>query len=109
MNPLVAEAAVLGDRRKFPSVLIAPQFSALESWAREHGIAFADRRELISRREVKDLYEGAVHERRFKDDEQRAELTNYLNEVRLLLIEVLVEEEVWIIYHPVVRVGGPRP
>jgi len=43
------------------------------------------------------------------DYEQRAELTNYLNEIRLLLIEVLVEEEVWIIYHPVVRVGGPRP
>ncbi|MFL6299150.1 MAG: AMP-dependent synthetase/ligase [Terriglobales bacterium] len=61
-NALVAEAAVLGDRRKFPSVLIAPQFSALETWAREHGIAFSDRRELIDRRQVKDLYEGIVHE-----------------------------------------------
>src|SRR4051812_10050158 len=61
-NALVAEAAVLGDRRKFPAVLIAPQFAALETWARENGIAFSDRRELIARRQVKDLYEGIVHE-----------------------------------------------
>ncbi len=39
-------------------------------------------------------------------DEQRAELTNYLNEIRLLLMEALSEEEVWIIFHPVTRVGG---
>src|SRR3954471_6672950 len=61
-NALVAEAAVLGDRRKFPSVLIAPQFSALETWARANGVLFADRRELVARRQVKDLYEGIVHE-----------------------------------------------
>jgi long-chain acyl-CoA synthetase len=61
-NAFVAEAAVLGDRRKFPAVLIAPQFAALEPWARENGIAFSDRRELIARRQVKDLYEGVVHE-----------------------------------------------
>ncbi|MDQ3135557.1 MAG: hypothetical protein M3Q76_12295 [Acidobacteriota bacterium] len=42
-----------------------------------------------------------------EDDEQRAELTNYLNEIRLLLIDVLSEEEVWIVYHPVMRVSGP--
>jgi long-chain acyl-CoA synthetase len=61
-NAMVAEAAVLGDRRKFPAVLIAPQFTALEAWARENGIAFSDRRELIAHRQVKDLYEGIVHE-----------------------------------------------
>src|SRR3954462_5678070 len=61
-NAFVAEAAVLGDRRKFASVLIAPQFSALEAWAQENGIAFSDRGELIARRQVKDLYEGIVHE-----------------------------------------------
>src|SRR6185369_1843409 len=61
-NAFVAEAAVLGDRRKFPAVLIAPQFAALEAWARGNPIAFSDRRELIARRQVKDLYEGIVHE-----------------------------------------------
>jgi hypothetical protein len=40
------------------------------------------------------------------NSEQQAELTNYLNEIRLLLIEVLREEEVWIIYHPVTRIAS---
>ena len=61
-SPFIAEAAVLGDRRKFPSVLIAPQFQALEAWARENGISFSGRADLVSRRQVKDLYEGIVHE-----------------------------------------------
>jgi len=42
------------------------------------------------------------------NEEQRAELTNYLNEIRLLLMEALSEEEIWIVYHPVTRVGDFR-
>ncbi|MDQ3818322.1 MAG: hypothetical protein M3362_11700 [Acidobacteriota bacterium] len=42
------------------------------------------------------------------NEEQRTELTNYLNEVRLLLMEVLGEEEVWIIYHPVTRISDSQ-
>lgn len=43
-------------------------------------------------------------------DEQQAELSNYLAEIRLLLMEVLGEEEVWVIYHPVTRIGSlPAP
>jgi hypothetical protein len=38
--------------------------------------------------------------------EHQAELTNYLNELRLLMMEALNEEEVWIVYHPVIRVSG---
>ena len=36
-HPLVAEAVVVGDKRKFPAVLIVPNFPALEVWAREQG------------------------------------------------------------------------
>ncbi len=35
---LVAQAALVGDRHKFISVLISPNFVALEEWARHHGI-----------------------------------------------------------------------
>ena len=35
-NALVAEAVVLGDKRKFPAVLIAPYFPLLEDWARNN-------------------------------------------------------------------------
>jgi len=35
----------------------------------------------------------------------RAELLSYLNEVRLMLMEILREEDVWIIYHSVTRIS----
>jgi long-chain acyl-CoA synthetase len=61
-NHLISEAAVLGDRRKFPSVLLAPQFAALEDWAKANGITFLNRKELIGNPKVQSLYEGIVQE-----------------------------------------------
>ena len=46
-HPLIAEAVVVGDKRKFPAVLIFPNFSALELYARGQGMAFASREELL--------------------------------------------------------------
>ena len=34
VNQFVGEAALLGDRRRFPAVLIIPSFADLEEWAR---------------------------------------------------------------------------
>jgi long-chain acyl-CoA synthetase len=59
-NALVSEAVVLGDKRKFPAVLISPNFPALEAWARENNIAFSSRQELVSRPEVQALFERIV-------------------------------------------------
>lgn len=61
-NALIAEAVVLGEKRKFPSVLIAPNFAALEEWAREHELPFSSRQELVALPEVRGLYEGIVEE-----------------------------------------------
>jgi long-chain acyl-CoA synthetase len=61
-NALIAEAVVLGEKRKFPSVLIAPNFPVLEDWARSHELPFASRQELVARPEVCALYEGIVDE-----------------------------------------------
>ena len=60
LNPLVGTAAILGDRRKFASVLISPNFVALEEWARENEIPFASRAELVANLKVQAIYEGAV-------------------------------------------------
>ena len=60
LSPLVGTAAILGDRRKFPAVLVSPNFVALESWARENNIAFNTRAELIALPEVQALYEGLI-------------------------------------------------
>ena len=59
-NVLVAEAVVLGDKRKFPSVLISPYFSLLEDWARANQVTFASRQELVAHPKVRALYEGIV-------------------------------------------------
>jgi long-chain acyl-CoA synthetase len=61
-NALVAEAVVLGEKRKFPSVLIAPNFPFLEEWARGRELEFKSRMELVSMPEVRALYEGIVGE-----------------------------------------------
>ena len=59
-SPLVACAAVVGDRHKFLSVLIAPAFPALQDLAQEQGIAFASRAELVSDPRVQAEYQALV-------------------------------------------------
>jgi len=61
-NALIAEAVVLGEKRKFPSVLIAPNFPLLEDWARDRELRFGSRRELVAHAEIQALYEGIVEE-----------------------------------------------
>ena len=62
MSPWVAEAVVLGDRRKFPSAIIAPDFRMLEPWARSNGVRFSSREELVANATVRGLYEGVISE-----------------------------------------------
>ena len=59
-NPLISQAAIIGDRRKFAAVIIAPNFQLLENWASENNIAFASRGQLVHRAEVQRLYEDVV-------------------------------------------------
>jgi long-chain acyl-CoA synthetase len=59
-NALIAEAVVLGDRRKFPAVLISPYFPLLEDWARNNQISFGSRQELAANPKVQALYDGIV-------------------------------------------------
>jgi long-chain acyl-CoA synthetase len=59
-NALIAEAVVLGDKHKFPAVLIVPYFPLLEEWARANQIGFTSREELVSRDKVRRLYDGIV-------------------------------------------------
>jgi hypothetical protein len=40
------------------------------------------------------------------DSDHRTELTTYLEGLRSLMLEVLDEEEVWIVYHPIARITG---
>ena len=53
----VAQAVMLGDKRKFPVMLIVPGYDNLERWAREQGLSWSDQRSLISEKAVQQLYE----------------------------------------------------
>jgi long-chain acyl-CoA synthetase len=61
-NVLVGNAALIGDKHKFISVLISPNFTALEGWARQQGVAFSSRAELVVDSRVHKLYHGIVHD-----------------------------------------------
>ena len=61
-NVLVAQAAVIGDTRKYASVIISPHFPMLEDWARANDVAFTSRQELVASSKVRDLYKGIVED-----------------------------------------------
>jgi long-chain acyl-CoA synthetase len=59
-NPLVAEAVLLGDRRKFAAALIIPSFPVLERRLKDLGRPPAPRAELVTRPDVLALYQEIV-------------------------------------------------
>jgi long-chain acyl-CoA synthetase len=59
-NALVAEAVVIGEKRKFPAALILPYFPLLESWANANQVAFSSHAELVREPRIQALYEGIV-------------------------------------------------
>jgi long-chain acyl-CoA synthetase len=61
-NSMVAQAALIGDRHKFISVLIAPNFASLEQWARQQGVQANSRAELVADSRVIALYAEIVRE-----------------------------------------------
>jgi long-chain acyl-CoA synthetase len=58
---LVANAALVGDRHKFLCALIAPNFPALENLARQQGIVFSSRAELVTNPAVQAEYQAILH------------------------------------------------
>jgi long-chain acyl-CoA synthetase len=59
-NVLVGQAALVGDRHKFASALISPNFAALEAWAKERGIVAATRCDLVQDARVASAYQKIV-------------------------------------------------
>ena len=76
---LVANAALVGDRHKFASALIAPNFPALEPWARARGIAASSRRDLVVHAQVRAEYQALV-------DRVNATLANFETIKRFRLV-----------------------
>jgi long-chain acyl-CoA synthetase len=64
-NKYISQAVMIGDRRKFPIVLIVPEWDPLEKWAQIKQLKYVDRAELLALPIVKAKFEkevqGALH------------------------------------------------
>jgi long-chain acyl-CoA synthetase len=52
-NKFVSQAVMIGDKRKFASLLIVPNFEQLEAWAKRGNLLWTDRSQLIAMPTVK--------------------------------------------------------
>ncbi|MEW6444271.1 MAG: long-chain fatty acid--CoA ligase [bacterium] len=70
LNPFIEQVCVIGDRQKYLTALIAPNFPEVESYAANRGIAWEERARLIEHPEIAKLFQDAV-------DEVNAQLARY--------------------------------
>ena len=64
-NKFVSEAVMIGDRRKYPVLLVVPNWENLEKWARKENLTWTSRAELLRNAAVKEKIErealGELH------------------------------------------------
>jgi len=60
-HEMISTAVVIGNRRKFCSALIVPNFEKIEAWAKARGIAFGRRDELLVNPELLDYLVSEIH------------------------------------------------
>ncbi|MEN6310466.1 MAG: long-chain fatty acid--CoA ligase, partial [Acidobacteriota bacterium] len=59
-SPYIANAVVVGDRKRFVSALVVPEFEKLEAFARQRDIPFRDREELVRDARIVELMRAEV-------------------------------------------------
>jgi long-chain acyl-CoA synthetase len=79
-NPFIEQAVLVGDRRKFVSLLVVPAFANLEAWARSQGLTWADRKALVELPEVMRHMQAQV-------DAELTDLASYEQPKKLALVE----------------------
>ena len=60
-SEFVEQAVIVGDKRKYVSALIVPDFERLRAWAESEGIQTSDKQELVSDRRVVDMIKADVN------------------------------------------------
>ncbi len=61
-NKYVSQAVMLGDRRKYPVLLVVPNFDQLEKWAKQRNIIWTDRPQLLAMPTIQAKMEKEVRE-----------------------------------------------
>jgi len=59
-NKYISQAVMIGDKRKFPVLLVVPNFDQLEPWARRQNITWTDRAHLLTMPTIKAKIEQQV-------------------------------------------------
>jgi len=85
-HPLVEQVVMIGDRRKFCSLLIVPDFAVLGDWAAERGIPAGDRLTLLRNAQVQAAFAETLDD---LDDLARYEKPK---KIGLLLSEFSIED-----------------
>lgn len=62
LNKYVSQAVMIGDKRKFPVVLVVPDFATLERWAALHNIYWTERAQLLQMPTVQQKMEHEIRE-----------------------------------------------
>jgi long-chain acyl-CoA synthetase len=79
-NKYVTQAVMIGDKRKFPSILVVPNFDQLEKWASRRNIIWTDRAQLLKM--------PAIQGKMIKEvNDQLAGLANYETPKKIALLE----------------------
>ena len=60
VDKYIDQVAVIADERKYVSALIVPEYRLLEEYAREHGIAFEDRKDLCRNPQVNQMLRDRI-------------------------------------------------
>ena len=63
LSPFVSEALLLGDRRPYPILLVVPNFQTLEGWAKQKGLTWGTREDLVRQPEVRARLEQEMEHR----------------------------------------------
>jgi long-chain acyl-CoA synthetase len=59
-HPLVEQVVVIGERRRYISLIVVPAFDRLEAWAKSEGIAWSSREELVANPRVVSYVESEI-------------------------------------------------
>ena len=85
-DPFVSQPVVIGDRRKFLSCLIVPNFEKLKDWAEKNGLSGLSDDELLKDPRVLQIYQGIIDRWNLNKPHEQV-----INAFKLLPAELTIE------------------
>lgn len=80
LNPYITNAVIVGDKRRFISALIVPDFEKLEAYAKASGISYTERTDLIKNEQIINFIEAEI-------DRSTPQLSSYERIKKIALLD----------------------